>query len=294
MNTHPYASLLYANAFGPEYEAFCLKEAQTHVLLRAIAGSNDIDAMGVYPLCPMAEAANLENDFKDLAARGAVSLVMVADPFFHPPLEKMEQCFDRVTPFKEHYLRDLHKTEPYSKHHRYEVSRALKQCETRVVALSEYLDEWYALYATLIDKHGITGIQAFPKSYFAALCDLKPVMVAAFHENKMLSAHLWFQHEGYVYSHLAASSEEGYQARAAYAVYDASIRYFKDAGARIMDLGGGAGNEASAGLSFLKKGFSTESVMCYLLAKVLDSERYRQLSSGKETAYFPAYRAPSK
>jgi hypothetical protein len=288
--THPYASTLYAKAFAPEYKAVHLKAADTHILLRPIVGTDYHDALGVYPLCPMAKDAELEKDFADLAAQGLVSLVLVADPFFAPPLIKMEQAFDRVTPFKEHFICNLRVENQYTTHHRYEVKRAYKHCETRLINLAEHLDEWYGLYHTLIEKRGITGIQAFPKQYFAALCDLKPIVIAAFCEGRMTSAHLWFQHENYVYSHLAASSEEGYKFSAAYAVYDHSILYFREQGVAIMDLGGGAGNEASAGLTFLKKGFSNDTIMCYLCAKVLNDDIYQKLRAGKTTNYFPAYR----
>ena len=288
--THPYASNQYAKAFAPEYTSLHLPEANTHILLRPITGTKLQDGIGIYPLCPINAVANLESDFADLEKRKLVSLVLVTDPFFRPELEKMKKAFTKVAEFKEHYLCDLRKEHRYSTHHRYEVKRAHKLCETRSIALSDYLDEWYVLYHTLINKHGITGIQAFSKHYFAALCALKPTTIAAFSQGKMVSAHIWFEYEGKVYSHLAASSDEGYKLRSSYAVYDHSIRHFKDAGASIMDFGGGAGNEASAGLSFLKKGFSNHSAMCYLCGKILDEEKYKELNGSNETSYFPAYR----
>ena len=136
------------------------------------------------------------------------------------------------------------------------------------------------------------GIQAFPKSYFADICALEPMTVGAFHEGELISAHIWFRHGNHAYSHLAASNEKGYKLRGSYAVYDFSIAYLRDQGVKIIDLGGGAGNEASAGLTFLKKGFSNDSVMCYLNGKILDEEKYAQLSVDKPNTYFPAYRAP--
>lgn len=287
---HPYTSTLYAKAFAPEYPLVHLAQANTHILLRSIPGIGLQDAIGVYPLCPIDATANLDQDFADLKKQGIVSLVLVTDPFFRPELEKMRQAFTKVAEFKEHYLCDLRKEHRYSTHHRYEVKRAYRFCETRSIVLADYLDEWYTLYHTLIVKHGITGIQAFPKHYFAALCALNPITIAAFNEGKMVSAHIWFEYEGYVYSHLAASNDEGYKLRSSYAVYDHSIRHFRDAGMKIMDFGGGAGNEASAGLSFLKKGFSNETTMCYLCGKILDEEQYNSLTRNKDANYFPAYR----
>lgn len=288
--THPYTSSIYANAFAYDYEAFTLREAQSHVLLRPIPGTDAIDALGIYPLCPLKPDADLQKDFSELQQRGAVSLVLVNDPFMHPPLEMLQQQFDRVTPFKEHFLCDLRKEHAYSKHHRYEVRYAQKHCETRVITLKDTLDDWYALYSTLIEKHRMTGIHAFPKQYFADITALNPIMVGAFIEGALVSAHIWFRHDDIAYSHLAASSEAGYKSRAAYAVYDHSIIHLRELGVSVIDLGGGAGNEASKGLSFLKQGFSNDSIMAHLCAKVLDEKRYAELSKGKETAFFPAYR----
>lgn len=288
--THPYATATYAKAFAYDYEAFALKEADSHVLLRPIPGSDAIDALGVYPLCPLKANADLSKDFAELKSRGAVSLVLVNDPFVHPPLELLQQQFDRVTPFKEHFLCDLSKPHEFTKHHRYEVRYSRKQCEVRVISLKDALDDWYALYETLITKHGMKGIQAFPKRYFADICALEPITVGAYMDGALASAHIWFRNGDVAYSHLAASSETGYKSRAAYAVYDESITHLKGLGVKIIDLGGGAGNEASKGLTFLKQGFSNSSVMAHLCAKVLDEKHYAELSKGKETNFFPAYR----
>jgi hypothetical protein len=293
MSEHPYQRLRYAEAFGPRFTPLYLPSAQTPVLLRPIQDHNAIDAMGLYPLCAMAPAADLAADMELLRAKGAVSLVLVADSFFSPPSTVMQQFFDHHLPFKEHYVCDLRKDDfTYSKHHRYEVRKSHKQCETRVLSLSDHLDAWYTLYAHLISKHGMTGIQAFSKDYFAKIAALEPIMIGAFHESELISAHLWFTHEHYAYSHLAASSEKGYELQAAYAVYDSSITHLKSLGIEVIDLGGGAGTNASAGLSFLKKGFSNDQTMCYVYGKVLDQKMYATLSAKHApTTFFPAYRS---
>lgn len=293
MSPHPYQTRAYADAFAKQgYTPAPLPSARTHALLRPIPGTSQVDALGVYPLCPMDASADLASDFESLRKNGAVSLVLVTDPFTSPARDVLDAAFDRVADFKEHFLCDLRIDHTFSKHHRYEVRRAHKDCETRVVNLADHLDEWYGLYSTLIEKHGMGGIQAFPKDYFAALIALEPLMVAAFAGGRMLSAHLWFSHGKHAYSHLAASSEEGYKLRGSYAVYDVSITELKARGIEVVDLGGGAGTTASAGLTFLKQGFSNASVMCYLASKVLDEAAYAKLSEGKTTNFFPAYRAP--
>ena len=289
--THPYADSRYASAFMPAYEPLLMPSVGLHVLKRPIPGSDLYDAMGPYPLSPLRADADLEADFDHLRAQGIVSLVLVSDPFFHPSHESLAGAFDTAALFKEHYIYDFAQPQPFSSHHRYEIRRAAPACDVRVIDLAEHMDAWYALYAQLIEKHHITGIQAFTRSYFEQLCALDPIVVGAFSAGKLVSAHIWLMHEGYVYSHLAASSDEGYKLRAAYVVYDYSITHFTQLGAHKLDFGAGAGvNETSQGLTFLKKGFSTGRVPCYLCCKILDEVSYAALSRGKASAFFPAYR----
>jgi lipid II:glycine glycyltransferase (peptidoglycan interpeptide bridge formation enzyme) len=181
----------------------------------------------------------------------------------------------------------------FSSDHRTKINRARRNCDTRRIALAEHLDAWMALYNELIARHGITGIQAFSRDYFAKLCALEPMMVGAFCDDQLVSAHLWLQHETHGYSHLVASNALGYAHRAAYAVYDESISYFKTIGITQIDFGGGAGSaQASAGLVQMKRGFSNTSAPAYLCGKILNRAVYNQLSAGKTGAYFPLYRAP--
>jgi len=290
--THAYASEAYARAFGHGYEPIFLPQASCWVLKRPIPGSDHFDAMGCYPLSPIAPDAMLSEDFEMLRALGLVSLVLVTDPFISPAQDVLAAQFDLAAAYKEHYVNDFSLPELYdSKNHRYKVRRALRDCEVRRISLAEFLPEWCALYDALITKHQMRGIQAFSHDYFKALCQLEPITFGAFSGGELVSCQLWFEHAGYGYSHLVASSERGYELRAAYALYDSSLHYFKERGVRCVDLGGGAGiTEASGGLAMLKKGFSTTSTMCYLCGKILLPDEYQTLSRGKDKPFFPKYR----
>jgi hypothetical protein len=147
--SHPYASSAYANAFAPPYTPIMLQETQTFVLKRAIAAKEYSDAIGGYPLRPIAENANQEKDFAALREEGIVSLVLVTDPFFHPPPAALEQHFDKVTAYKEHYLNDFSHPQLYdSKNHHYKVRRSLRSCEVKTISLKEYLVEWCEDFAS--------------------------------------------------------------------------------------------------------------------------------------------------
>lgn len=294
--SHPYASSAYAYLFQNGMTPVELKQSRSYILTRPIASTDAIDATGPYPMTPLAKAADYTDDFDTLRRAGAVSLVMVTDTFFCPEEAWLKQQFDVCAPFKEHFVHDLQASEEerkFSKHHRYEVRKSLRSCETRLIDLNEHLDAWCAMYNALIERHAITGIQAFGREYFEHLCALNPLTIGAFDGNELVSAHIWLEHEGYVYSHLAASTDKGYSCGAAYPIYAHAIEHYREQGAKIMDFGGGAGtSEASAGLARFKKGFSTGTVGNFLLGKILDEARYQQLSEPKgKTAFFPAYRA---
>ena len=103
---------------------------------------------------------------------------------------------------------------------------------------------------------------------------------------------------GRVHSHLAASSERGYACGAAYAVNDASLKYFADA--ELVNFGGPAGfaNQQQDSLARFKRGFANATAL-YICGKVLNSELYRRLTEeapavGHDQTYFPAYRASQR
>lgn len=291
MTSHPYASSIYAHAFAPEYEPLLLNESQTFVLKRPIPGTSYFDAMGCYPLFTSATGANMEKDFAWLREQGIISLVLVTDPFFHRPLAQLEQTFDTVSAYKRHLLHDFTQDRTYSKHHRDRVRVAEKKLDVKRIALTDHMEEWVNLYQALIEKHGIKGIQAFSQHYFEELAKLEPIMFGAFSNGALVCGHLCIEHEGYAYSHLTASSPEGYRLRATFAVYDHTLRYFRDHGAKAFDLGAGAGlTDVSDGLTQFKHGFSNAETLCYLCGKILDKPQYEALSAGKETVFFPAYR----
>ena len=129
--THPYASLAYASAFGSDYEPIYLPGMDLYVLKRPILGTLHADAMGPYPLSPITSVAQIDKDFEILAAHNVVSLALVVDPLGAPPIDKLSEVFDKVSHFKDHFIRRTDLAQPYSRHHRAEVRRALRVCETR-------------------------------------------------------------------------------------------------------------------------------------------------------------------
>lgn len=293
MTPHPYASALYASAF-PQLKAVALPNVGSHALARPIPGSSRMDLMGCYPLFVFDATEGLADDFAALGQQGLVSFVGVTDCLTAPDDSFLLRHFDLARPFKMHNIYDASLSGgDYSKHHRERVRKAHRKCETRVIALADYLDEWCACYDTLIERKGITGIHAFSRSYFDAVARVPgAVTVGAFAEGRLVSAHIWFRHGAFVYAHLAASTGLGYKLLAAFAIYDFAIQMFR--ADHVIDLGGGAGAEASEtdGLSLFKKGFANTQRTNHLVGKILDPAAYSELSPSGAAAFFPAYRQP--
>jgi RimJ/RimL family protein N-acetyltransferase len=268
------------------------------LLERAIPGAAARDAMGCYPLFACRDWSALATDLEDLGEE-LVSVALVADPFGDFDRTLLEECFDIALPFKEHFIADLREPPESiaSKHHHKYALKALEETEVRVCAEPRaLLQEWVALYRTLTERHGLTGIRAFSRTAFAKQLAL-PGLVAlrAERQGRAVAANLFYVQGETAYDHLTASSPEGYEHRASYALKWCALQYFRDK-VRWIDWGGGAGAAANPfdGLTMFKRGWSQTTRPAYLCGRILDPTRYRQIVQAKNlehNRWFPAYRA---
>lgn len=264
------------------------------MLEREVPGTSHHDAMGPYPLFVCQDWSKLEEDLEDLQ-KDLVSLTVVTDSFGDYDENLLHRCFpDKMIPFKEHFVTDP-ASPSISKHHRYYTRKAqekvhVEECPEPL----QFLDEWVNLYAELAQRHGLAGIQAFSRESFAQQLKVPGlVMLRAVSEGEVVGMHLWYASGEVGYSHLAASSERGYELMASYALHGAAIERFAGK-LRWLDFGGGAGvGESASGLSRFKKGWATGSRIAYLCGRVLDPKSHARLSGrlgNPITDYFPAYR----
>ena len=265
------------------------------MLVRSIPDTDHADAMGPYPLFV---CSDWEQIGKDLEAHQDdwVSAAVVTDPLGASEEVLSRQEFDVVRPFKPHYLIDL--SIPYrdavSSRHR-EYARYARRNGVQTVRIEEpksKLDTWIDLYDHLIDRHDITGIQAFSPASFERQFEVPGlVMFFATYDGKPAAAHLWFEMGDVAYSHLVAHSAAGYESRSSYAIHQAAIKYFESR-VQWLNLGGGVGtsSEEKDGLSQFKSGWATTSRSSFLCGRVLQPSVYDKLTA-TETNYFPAYRA---
>ncbi len=291
---HPYARADYAGSLTHIGEAFAVDEWGGQVLARPTPDGRHRDAMGTYPLTVIAAEADVAGGLERMRAAGLVSVVLVLDDRLRPSLDRLASAFDFVRPFKSHHLHDPGVGPvAYAKHHRYEVRRAHARAAAAEIDLADHLPAWASLYAQLAARHAVGSLHAFADGHHAALARLPGVRTfGAFVEDRLVAAHLFVLHDGYAVSHLAASSAEGYETGAAYAVNDLAVAVLGGAGMTI-NFGGGAGfvDDPADGLVRFKKGFANTTAASYLCGKVLDPTRYRAMSAGYEAGgFFPAYR----
>jgi GNAT acetyltransferase-like protein len=264
------------------------------LLEREIAGGAGRDLMGAYPLFGCADWAALPEDLEELD--GPISVVVVADPLAEVGEVELRRAFpDRVVPFKRHQVRDLDAGHTLPEHHRRHLRRAAEAVEVEVCAdpLAR-LDDWLALYATLVERHGLTGIQAFSREAFERQLALPGLLaVRAERAGAAVGMALWLTDGPDAWYHLGAYSDAGYEVSASYAVFAVALGELRERGVRRVDLGGAAGAaDADDGLTRFKGGWATEERVAHLCGRVLDREAYDRLAAGADTAWFPAYRAP--
>lgn len=291
--SHPYGSEAYAKSLGHVGTPLAAPEWGCQVLVRETLAGARQDAMGTYPLTPLAADADLVGGLQRLRDDGLVSVVLVADDRLRPELAALEGAFDFVRRFKSHFVYDRALGPPaYDKHHRYEIRRAGARVEAREIALADHLPAWEALYGELTARRGLGGLHAFPQAHHEALARLPGVRTfGAFVDGALASAHVFVTAQGYAMSHLAASSPQGYRTGAAYALNGLAIEALGDCD--LINFGGGAGAEddPADGLVRFKKGFSNRITASWLCGAVLDAEAYAALSADRAgDGFFPAYR----
>lgn len=292
---HVYSTREYATSLAFLGSPFMIRSLACWGLRRPIDGSDHCDASGVYPFSPLTQQADIGALRSELAEHGLVSFVLVTDALASGT-DWIHEAFDVVRPYKTHHVIDFSAGTPrFSKQRRWNIRRAHEKCETRLINLADHMDAWCGLYRNLVERHGMRPEQVFQRSSFEAVAGMDDVIaIGAFANGRLASAHIWIRCQDNIYSHLGASSDEGYRIGASYAVYDHSIAHFADCS--LMDLGGVADTgEASQGLDRFKRGFANGTRQKYLCGIVAKEDIYRQLSKGAVPskageAYFPLYR----
>jgi hypothetical protein len=289
---------LYVFSFQEFGLPWALPNCGGWVVERSIPGTPYNDIMGCYPLFTCQDWSQLHIDLDYLKEKGFVSIALVIDPFGSFDLHSLRRCFDDVIPYKKHFALDLHKSIPdiVTKHHRYYARKALRKINVEVCLKPvEWLDDWVNLYGNLIKKYHIKGIRAFSRAAFADQLGAPGIVLfRATVDEVTIGMEMWYVQNDVAYSHLMALSHPGYDMGSAYALRWASINHFAQVkNVRWLNYGGGFNEDGTDGLSFFKKGWSSDTRNSYFCSRILNHEKYSEIVRSKgidDTNYFPAYR----
>jgi len=295
-----YGDEAYAASLAPFGKPACLPASGGYYLRRSIPESPLEDGMSCYPQFACDDWAGLPGDLRQLEGE-LVSFCAVTDPFGDWNEALLREAFPHhLVPFKEHFYSDLET--PLDRlieyHHRRAARKGLAQL--RVEELADpvaHLQDWCALYGTLIQRHGIRGIPAFGEEVFRRQLAIPGLRAfGAWHGETVVGMVLWLERRSISYYHLGAYSSEGYTLRASYALFSEAFRQFQEEGRRWISLGSGAGLRATTddGLTRFKKGWASGVRKVWLGGRVLMPEAYAALAarrSGLESSYFPVYRS---
>jgi uncharacterized membrane protein len=254
--------------------------------------------MGCYPLFFCQDWSKLYSDLEEIGSE-LVSLALVTDPFGKYDPIYLRQCFkDVIIPFKEHFIADLRRPLDgiVGRRHRKNARRALRKVQVDVCEEpTQFLEEWIALYSSLIERHNISGIPAFSRAAFAMQLSIPgTVVLRAAYQGATVGAQIYFVQGDVVHCHLGAASQMGYDLGALYALDFYAVEYFSDK-VQWLNLGGCAGinGDAPDGLSLYKRAWSTETRTTYFCGRIFNREKYAEITTAKgntATDYFPAYR----
>ena len=291
-----YAHQAYAYSLSEFGEPMRLAESGGWLLRRAIGGTGSFDAMGLYPLFCCDNWKGIAPDL-DVLRDEFVSVAVVPDPFGHYDEDLLRSCFDRVIPFKSHFVIDFDQPGPYGvSNHRYKARKSLRRLNVEVCANpKDMLEDWIVLYGHLIERHEIRGIKAFSADSFRKQFEVPGLVAfrASTPDGQCAGGQLWFLQGDVAYYHLGAANEIGYQHSCAFGIYATAIEYFAGK-ARYLELGAGAGSTSKEdGLTRFKEGWANATRNAYFCGRVLNPQRYGELTNAPDavpTSYFPAYR----
>jgi hypothetical protein len=269
------------------------------ILERRIPAAPFYDAMGCYPLFACRDWSQLKADLADLA-EDLVCLSMVTDPFGNYDDRLLRDSFpDKLIPFKQHFCIDCRRPpEDYvCRHHQRNARKALDHLYVeRCWNPTQVVDDWTALYACLIERHGITGVATFSRAAFARQFEVPGLVVfQALYRGAPVGMLLWYVQNEVAYYHLGAHNALGYRLGSSFALFWRALECFRDNGLQWLDLGAGAGVSAdgSDGLTRFKRGWATGTRPAYFCGRIFDRDKYAWIVEAKgvaDTAYFPAYR----
>jgi hypothetical protein len=295
-----YRSAEFAASHAHEGTSLELRGSGSWLVRRSVPGHpRYTDATACYPLLVCADWEHLPDDLAALVE--VVSVTAVLDPLAEADPGVLHAAFpDLLVPYKRHFIVDLggYGTAALGSHHRRNVARGHRSCRVEEVAdPASVADEWVGLYDQLRARHGVIGRSDLPPPALRQQLSVPGTRLwRADTVEGLAGMVIWMVCDRRAYYHLAAYTQSGYDERAAYALFDVSLRELA-AVADLALLGGGAGVRAADeddGLVRFKKGWGGFERTAHLGGRVIDRPTYAQISEGHPSGFFPAYRSPAQ
>lgn len=296
-----YASPRYAASFAAIGDVLTLPRSGTWVVSRAIRGGH-FDVAGLYPFSVCAKWQDLTADVDYLRDLGAVSWVLVSDPFAQEEVSRCLKGWDVFRPFKTHFWVDLQSNwrALRKKNTRNSCNKALREHTVDVVSWPDsahFGNEFWALYrassrrrdfgqASRMSLEMITGQLAVPGC----------VLVVARRSGVCVGMMICYAQHDTGYLHLLGLDDQALTHGTSYALIYRGLESLEERGVRRASLGGAAGtvDDPSDGLYRFKRRWSRKVTETMLAGVVLDPHRYSELAGRSPRGdFFPAYRDPS-
>jgi len=283
-----YRSAAYAAALTGFGTPVALGDTGGHVLTRPIPGSGRADLAGPYPLFDCSDWGALAPALAALPG-DPVSLTLVAGPFCPLPPARLAALFGLCRPLHDHWLIDLAQPLAPSRHHRRKLKTAGPARIEAGPADPARAGDWGALYANLAARKHITDARAFtPASLAAQLAVPGAHWITAWDGEALIGADLYYLDGPVAHAHLSAYAKAGYARSVSYPMMAAAAVYFAPR-AGVIDLGGAPAG--ATGMAHFKRGWTAVSRPSHLCGLIADPAAYARLAAGRDTAWFPAYRA---
>jgi hypothetical protein len=254
--------------------------------------------MGPYPMFVCKDWRALAADLDDLR-KDLVCVAVVTDPLGAHDRALIEDTFDFVNDFKDHFITQLGAPpqEYVRKRYRQTAQRALENLTVeRATEPLELLDDWERLYGVLIRRHEIKGVRAFSRKAFEFQLSLPGCCLFQVRAGgEVIGLDWWFVAGPFAYAHLAAFSESAYDNDASYAALWKILHEFTDTGLQFANFGGSAGVKADVhdGLAVFKKGWTNMAKPAWFCGTIFQPDTYETLLRERGLTpggYFPKYR----
>jgi CelD/BcsL family acetyltransferase involved in cellulose biosynthesis len=154
------------------------------------------------------------------------------------------------------------------------------------------LDDFVRLYEHTLDRRGASARYRFPRAFFERIRDRLAghfVFAHVLDSGRVVSSELALLSATSAYSFLGGTDEAAFELRPNDLLKVELMLWAKEAGKRRFVLGGG--HEAGDGIFRYKRSFAPHGLVPFEIGmRIFDPKRYAELSRGRETTHFPAYR----